>query len=514
MAHRKKPVRRHGPTSALAKAKSLWLERRFDEALRCFKEAVRQAPNDPSVLIDAGRTLGARFQMDRGTALLNKALRLGSRRADVQYEVGKSYRMLRRTAEAETCFRSACRLAVVPQAELELAMICERRHALDEATDLVARVLRTEPQSSVALLLRARIERRRGDIDQARATLAKLTANPSQQPDVLAEAYGELCTLLDAAGEYDAAWEAILRCKQILLAHEQPAWTVAQFVLTRFSRMVDAINPDHFHRWQFTPEYGSMHRLALLTGFPRSGTTLLEQVLDAHPDIVGSEELDLFSTEILPRLGENHPPDFPVEQLLDDLSPHQILDARQFYVSAVEAVLGEPIGARLHLDKNPAMNLMIPVMKRVFPELKLVIALRDPRDVVVSCFLRYLPLNPISVCFLTLERTVDRFLLDMGAWLKMREMTGDWVEVRYENVVADLAHETRRTLEALDVPWDESTLQFQARSSKKQVRSPSYEEIARPIYTTSIGRWRNYERQLAPVLERLMPVMEALGYKI
>ena len=84
--------------------------------------------------------------------------------------------------------------------------------------------------------------------------------------------------------------------------------------------------------------------------------------------------------------------------------------------------------------------------------------------------------------------------------------------MRYENVVADLAHETRRTLAALDVRWDEATLQFQALRGKKQVRSPSYEEIARPIYTTSIGRWRNYERQLAPMMERLMPLIEKLGY--
>jgi hypothetical protein len=159
------------------------------------------------------------------------------------------------------------------------------------------------------------------------------------------------------------------------------------------------------------------------------------------------------------------------------------------------------------------MNLMIPPMKRVFPELKLVIALRDPRDVVLSCFLRYLPINPVSVCFLTLERTAERYRLDMAAWLKFREMTGNWVEVRYEQLVLELAHEARRTFSALEVPWDDSVLAYRERGKANPVRSPSYEEVSRPVFTTSIGRWKNYEHQLSPVLELLEPLVESLGYE-
>jgi tetratricopeptide (TPR) repeat protein len=512
MSRGKKPTRRQGAPPEIAKATALWHERRFDEALRCFKDAVRQAPNDVSVLIDAGRAFGARFEMDRSMGLLRKALRLGSRQADVQYEVGKSYRMLRRSPEAEACFRRACRLAGTPQAQLELATICERRHALDEAADLVARVLRVEPRSMLALLLRARIERRHGELDKARATLEKLTTGTSPYPDLQAEAFGELSILLDAAGEYDAAWDAILKCKQVLRPHEQAAWSTAQFVLGRCRRMIDALTPGHFHRWQCTPEVDPVHRLALLTGFPRAGTTLLEQVLDANPDIISCEEVDVFSNEIFPQLGANRAPDSPIEQVLDDLSPRQIHDARHMYVHAMQAVLGESIGACLLIDKNPAMNLMIPVMKRVFPELKVIVALRDPRDIIVSCFLRYLPLNPISVCFLTLERTIERFRLDMGAWLKMRDMIGHWVEIRYEDLVADLERETRHVLAALNVRWDDSALAYRTRSAEKHVRSPSYEEVSRPIFKTSIGRWQNYERHLSPVLDRLNPLIEALGY--
>ncbi len=177
-------------------------------------------------------------------------------------------------------------------------------------------------------------------------------------------------------------------------------------------------------------------------------------------------------------------------------------------------MLGEPIGTRLHLDKNPAVNLMIPALRRVFPEIKLIVALRDPRDVIVSCFLRYLPITPVSVCFLTLDRAIDRFALDMGAWLKMRDMIGDWIEVHYEDTVRDLAREARRVLEALALPWDDAVLNYRDRAKRKPVRSPSYEEVARPIFTNSIGRWQNYERHLAPVTAKLAPLIKSLGYDV
>jgi tetratricopeptide (TPR) repeat protein len=411
--------------------------------------------------------------MDRSLSLLAKALRLGSRRPDVLHAVGDSYRMLGRTSEAEACFRTANRLTPSPAAALELAKICERRHALDEAEDWIAQVLRSKPRSSAALLVRGRVERRRGEFDKAHATLRQLAGNTSLDSKTRAEAYGELCTLLDAAGDYIAAWDAILQCKQLLQPNERIAWSAAQFVLGRASRMVDALTKSHFERWRCAAADSPQQRMALLAGFPRSGTTLLEQVLEAHPEIIGSEELELFSGEVFPRLGENHPPDASIERLLDELSPAQIFDAQQLYLGAIQAILGEPLGNRLHLDKNPAMNLMIPAMKRVFPELKLVVALRDPRDVIVSCFLRYLPINPVSVCFLTLERTVDRYRLDMSAWLKLRDMIGQWVEVRYENLVADLAHEVRRTLAMLELPWDDAILEYRSRATAKPVASPS-----------------------------------------
>jgi len=159
------------------------------------------------------------------------------------------------------------------------------------------------------------------------------------------------------------------------------------------------------------------------------------------------------------------------------------------------------------------LSLLLPGMLRLFPETRLLIALRDPRDVVISCFMQYLPLNPNSVCFLTLERTARRYAHDMAVWRKLREMIpAPWLEIRYENSVADLEREARRGLEFLGLSWDPSVLQYRERLKAKAVSSPTYEAVSKPLYTSAIGRWKNYEKFLEPCLEILRPFIETFGY--
>lgn len=510
----RRPTRR-SPTTlhSLNAAQSLWREGRFDDALRKYADAVRESPRDANVLIQAARAYGARNRREQSDALLETALRSGAQRADVQIAVAETHQMFGRIAEAERAYRRACRLAATSAAQLELARICERRHALDEAAELVDAILRAEPRSAAALMLRARIERRRGEFGQAETTIRHIIADQRIPPQTLAEAYGELSELFDATARYDDAWDAILAGKRIQLERDRAAWDAAQFVLARCQKLIESLTATQLQRWSAASGAVVPQRLALLTGFPRSGTTLLERALDAHPDIIAAEEKEIFSAEIFPLLGAGRAPTTPISQILDDVPLATITEARRRYRDATAGTLPEPIRNRLLIDKNPAMNLMIPPFRRVFPELKLVVALRDPRDVVLSCFLRILPLNPVSVCFLTPQRAADRYALDISSWLKMREMIDDWIEVRYEDTVVDLPLQVRRVLSLLEIEWDDNVLNYREHAKQRFVASPTYEAVGKPVFTTSLGRWQNYHRQLAPVLERLEPLVESLGYQ-
>jgi hypothetical protein len=203
-----------------------------------------------------------------------------------------------------------------------------------------------------------------------------------------------------------------------------------------------------------------------------------------------------------------------VLQVLEAAAPSQLRQSRDNYFRFTEMFLGKRLGNKLLIDKNPALNVLIPAVVRIFPEAKFLVALRDPRDVCLSCFMQLLPLNPVSSAYLTLEGTVTQYASVMGFWRAMLpRMRNPSLEVRYEELVDDLPTAARRVLDFLGVGWDASVLQYHDHARSKQVRSPSYADVAKPLFKSAIGRWRNYEKFLEPFQERLAPFIKAYGYE-
>jgi len=257
-----------------------------------------------------------------------------------------------------------------------------------------------------------------------------------------------------------------------------------------------------------------LRRIALLCGHPRSGTTLLEQVLDAHTDITSAEETKMMHDDAYLPLIRDFPEGTSILQALDSVPPSLICHARENYFRCIELFLRRKIGSRLLVDKNPALNLMIPMVVRVFPETKFIVALRDPRDVVVSCFMQALPLTPISSSYLSIEGTVNQYASVMGFWLEMLPRMGDqWMHVRYEEMVDDLPSVARSVLGFLGVGFEDNVLKFYEHARTKRVNSPSHADVLKPLYRTAVGRWRNYEKYLGPYMAGLERFLKAFNYQ-
>jgi hypothetical protein len=199
---------------------------------------------------------------------------------------------------------------------------------------------------------------------------------------------------------------------------------------------------------------------------------------------------------------------------LDAVPPETILRERGLYLARMEAALGEPIAGRVHLDKNPNHTGVLAGMLRLFPESRLVVALRDPRDVVTSCVLRTFRLSEFSAMLLDWRTAAELYAVEMGAWLRYRTAldAADWIETRYEDGLDDPEAELRRILPVLGLPWDHSVLDYRARIQRKVVNSPTQTEVRRPPYRHAVGRWRAYEPWLRPCLPILRPFVEAFGY--
>jgi hypothetical protein len=317
----------------------------------------------------------------------------------------------------------------------------------------------------------------------------------------------------DRQEEYSQAMQAMLKCKEILVQGESTMRQASDTVLGHLRGLAESLTPGHFQRWREEGKTFRDEKMAVLTSFPRSGTTLLEQVLDSHPGLVSSDEREAFARDIFPAMWQTPATPLPTAEVLDTIPVQRLAALRERYRTYMEAALNEPIGDRVHLDKNPTLTLVLPGFLRLFPEARLLIALRDPRDIVISCFMQYLPLNANSVCFLTLERAAQRYANDLGIWRKFREMIASpWLEVRYEDAVTNLETETRRALEFLSLPWDQKVLNYREHLQQKAVASPTYEAVSQPLYTRAIGRWKHYQKFLEPVLPILQPSIDAFGY--
>ncbi|HEV8543017.1 MAG TPA: sulfotransferase [Verrucomicrobiae bacterium] len=495
-------------------ARALWQQNRFEESLRVFEEAARKYPQNLVALVDGSRALGARFEITRAEKMLEKLIQLGSRNADILHLAGQSYRMIFRPEQAMECFEGVLRMTrEIPDAYLELAILYERRHRLEEALRLIEDCLRGEPEYFEAQLFKARLWRRMKEDRGAENLFRELAGKDQAHPMVRAQAWAEIAQIHDRREEFKEAMGAMHQCKGILLQGEGALIDESRAVLEHLNALAESLTAGHFKRWAEAGQSFVQERAAVLTSFPRSGTTLLEQVLDSHSEVVSSDEREAFARDIFPAMWQTPATPLPTAEALDAIPSERLATLRHRYFDYMAAALNEPIAGRMHLDKNPPLTLVLPGFLRLFPETRVIFAFRDPRDVVVSCFMQYLPLNPNSVCFLTIERTARRYANDMRVWRKLREIiTSPWLEVRYEDTVANLEQEARRTTAFLGLKWEEQVLLYRERLKDKAVGSPTYEAVTQPLYTRAVGRWKNYQKFLDPYLSILQPYVEAFGY--
>jgi hypothetical protein len=392
--------------------------------------------------------------------------------------------------------------------------VYERFRRVDEARDLLDRALRLDPTCALALLVRSRLDRLSGRLEEAERGLRPLLAKSNRDSwSTRIRGWYELGAVLDAQGRYDEAMSAFLKAKEMILPNAGPCIAHEKVVHERSRIEAEKLDRGMMNRWRAQEAAPMPWRLALLCGHPRSGTTLLEQVLDAHPDFISAEETGVFTREIVGLFAREFPSHALLLDALESASPEVLRQARQDYAECMARFLGQAPNGRLLIDKNPSLTRSVPAFVRVFPEAKLLVALRDPRDVCLSSFIQPLPLGKISSLFLTLEGTAQEYASHMGIWRAAAPWLGGcFLEVRYEDVVADLEGVARKVIEFLGAGWDERVLRFNEFAGRKLVRSPTYAAVTKPISKGAVGRWRNYQKYLEPCLEALAPFVKAFGY--
>jgi len=499
----------------LQDAAEAWKRQEYQQTIETLERVTRLDPANARVLLDLGRAYGLRYDYSTAERCLEKAVRVAPKKAEALADAGRRCQEFGSYAMARNYFeRAAGQAAVSAGVLVTLSELSERHARLDEASHWVDRALALQHDHPAALLTRARLGRLKGRLEEAEAGVRSLLAKSFDEVPTRTRAWYELATILDRQSRFDEAMAALLEAKALLRPASASHQSTLAGIQARVREMEQTISSSVLERWfDSRATLQPSRQLAVLCGHPRSGTTLLEQVLDSHPAIVSAEETHILHDEAYLPLSRGFSPEASLLEVLESAPVSALQKSREDYFRFTELFAGKTIGSKLLIDKNPALNVLIPAVARIFPEAKFLVAIRDPRDVCLSCFMQPLALNPVSSAYLSLEGTINQYSSVMGFWRAiLPRLRNSWLEIRYETVVEDLQASSRKVLSFLGMEWDEAVLRFHEHARTKALRSPSYAEVTKPVSKAAVGRWRNYQKYLEPYLAKLEPFVRAYGY--
>lgn len=471
-----------------------------------FRGAVEAAPTEAEGYVALANCLFTARRPEIALEVCAVGLRHADATAALLCAQAAVLQSLSRVAEAAASYRAA--LGADPtsaQARQGLALQAAEAGDWDEAETLVAPLAPTPGLD----WLTARIALGRGDPETALAKATRAEAG-MLRPDQRAEAALLAGDALDGLGRHAEAFAAFSRGKSRLRAFyaERAAGRESETdKLTRLAGWFTAADPAPWRDAPACVASAHVRGHAFLLGFPRSGTTLLEQALAGHPDVVALEEA--------PTLADAYDAFLADAAGLARLSRVTAAEAehwRAVYWQAVAAHGADPRG-RVFLDKAPGGTLYLPLIAKLFPEAKLLFAMRDPRDVVLSCFRSSFQMNALTYAFTDLADAARCYAACMTlADVYRRVLPIELREVRYERLVDDFEGELQRIAAHLDLDLASGMTDVAATASRRVVRTPSAPQVRAGLNRQGLGRWRAYADQLETVLPILRPWIDRFGY--
>jgi tetratricopeptide (TPR) repeat protein len=478
-------------------------EGRLLEAEALLQSAVRLAPADVASRNALGLCLLRLERPDEALVHFDSALARQSSLPFLHANRGTALVGLRRVRDAQASFERALALDEHQGVALAgLAKIASSRGAYPEARARAQKTLQVMPgyPEAVLSLISCDLGERKPSLAETRAR--DFLAREDLDPLSRAYALGFLGDALDAQDRTDEAFSAYSLCNRTLRAAHGPRFDSEQGARVYAQGLIDFLQRADAATWGAAPlstgrrDPASGHVFVL--GFPRSGTTLLEVVLEGHPRVVSLEEHESLIDGIQEFMRQ--PGD--LARLLR--APPAVLDAlRDSYWRRV-ASTGVDVRDRVFVDKNPLNTLKLPLIARLFPQARILVACRDPRDVVLSCFRHRFRMSAPIYELLTLEGAAAYYDSVMRVLVEcMRILPLDTRLVRHEDVVTAFTPEMRAICGFLQLEWVPAMEDFASRAQRREILTPSAAQLARGLNASGVGHWRRYQKQLAPLLPLL-----------
>nr|WP_246331494.1 sulfotransferase [Sphingomonas chungangi] len=478
-----------------------------DEALVLLLRAKQLAPRAPGILNALGLCLQRLDRHEEAAEEFGAALAAVPDFPQARANRGVALTAQSRLVEARQDFEAT--LAIQPDnlvALNGLAGLAARRGAPAEARALAERVLMREPNFPGAILAIADADIAEGRASDGITRLTRLLSDKSASPIDRALAQGLLGDALDALGRAADAFTAYRQAGEQFRTIYADRFAGAETPQTFIRALRDQLSSGSVARAKSNAATGPARRHIFLVGFPRSGTTLLEQVLEQHPDVVTLAEKECLIDSI--RIATEGAGRFAAFSQQAEI---EIDGFRQAYWRRVgESV---QVTGQVFVDKHPFHSFKLPLIARLFPEARIIFAQRDPRDVVLSCFRHRFRMSGPTFQFLTLLGTASLYAETM----ELIEATASvfsppMLRCRLEDLIADFEGRTRALCDWLSIRWTAELARFAEKVGERGVFTPSAAQLAGGLSDRGVARWQAYEAGLAPVMPLLDPWVKRFGY--
>lgn len=475
-------------------------------AINAFERAIKLEPGHINARVNHARALHADKRVEKAEEAIRETLKLDPSSAEGWNVLAIVLQAQDDVIGAEEALREAIRLAPGhTNAIVNLAFLLETANRPEDISAIYDAAAKAGVKTPRLDLIMAKALRRLKDDVGAQAMLERLSGF-DLSPIIMRSVHGELGWLADRAGDVERAFEHFKQCNAYAKALCPPSIDNMRIVKeARASRiMLDgAAVPSP------TPLDGVPDPV-FMVGFPRSGTTLLDQILSSHPRVATIEEGPMADAVVkrAAAMVKGYP------KSLFSLTDDQRRELAELYWQQARQY-GEWRDGDLLIDKLPLNVRHVPLLWMLFPRAKFILVLRHPADACLSCFMHEFALNDAMANFLDYGDATVLYDAVMGLWRDANTALPLMAHtVRYEDVVDDMEGEARKLIAFLDQTWTDDVLNYrQTAMDKGLIHTPSYHQVVQPIYSHARYRWTRYADLLdATALERLAPFAEAFGY--
>lgn len=479
----------------------------LEQARLLFKKGLKKAPKHVHLLNSMGLIEKMLGEFANAEAHFRKALKIDPGFFHARYGLADLLQSRHRFPQAKNLYKEVIRQQPnFVEALANLSSILESEHQLDEARSYANRALEINPNNYIARLTLANIALRDKSFDEAIGLLLPLMESQQLSPVNFAVAGGKCAYAYEKLGDYPTAFSFYQGSNQALhQAYEAQMQNLDSFYtpgsISCINRRISAFD--------FTSRPTQIRSPVFLVGFPRSGTTLLDQILSSHSRInVLEEKENLFDAYSR----------FPAtEKGLDELEnadEAELIKLRRKYWHRLEQEMGDGHSSSVIIDKLPLNAIALLHIFKLFPDAKIIVALRDPRDSVFSCYQQRFGMSQAMFQLLNLNTAVTYYDQVMSVIVKIRD-TGvlPMHFIRYEEVIGNYTNEVKSLTSFLDLEWEDGLLDYQATAKSRFISTPSASQVIQPLYTTSIGKWKHYIQWIGEHFDPLDKWVEEWGYQ-